>query len=348
MPEIAFWAELLLSCSQGFFFCAFSLIPDDAAMGRNIMRIAIIGSGAVGSTIAYSIVNQGLASVLVMIDHQPGKAEGEAMDLQHCASFVPPVDIISGDITTARAMDIIIITAGVKRRPEELRTDLIKRNIEVFEQIAGPLAGDNPEAIFIIVSNPVDLLTLYMLQHSGLNPRQIIGSGTLLDTSRLRFLLSENFSVDPRNVHAYVVGEHGEGSIVLWSQAYVASIPIDEFARQTGVAFGSVQKAELLQAMLSAGQEVIRRKGATYFGIAQSVLRILTAISRDETSVLTVSTDLKGFEGYHNLALSVPAIISRGGVKRVLKPTLSSEESHQFKEVAEKIKTMAAESGIVS
>jgi L-lactate dehydrogenase len=310
------------------------------------MKIAIIGMGSVGSTIAYSIVIQGLASVLLMVDQDPDKSQGEMMDLQHCAAFVPPVDIDAGDLSQVRDMDVIVITSGVKRRQGEFRTDLINRNIQMMEKITNPLAESNRDAIFIVVSNPMDLMTLYMIKNSGLRPQQIIGSGTVLDTSRLRHLLSETFSVDARNVHAYIIGEHGETSVPIWSQAYIASIPINDFAAQTGITFGDVEKQDHFQRVVRAGADVIMRKGATFYGIAQSVIRILTAISRDEASVLTISADPKGYQGVTDVSLSVPAVITRGGVKRIIKPALTSKESALFLKSAETLRKLASDSGI--
>jgi L-lactate dehydrogenase len=310
------------------------------------MKISVVGAGSVGATIAYSIASKGLASKLVLVDKITEKAVGEAMDLKHCASFIPPVEVNAGDLDLCKDMDVVVITAGTKRRPGEDRTDLVRRNIGVFRELAGPLAEANPKAVFLIVSNPVDLLTLHMIRHSKLNSMQVIGSGTLLDTSRLRYLLAERFDVDPRNVHAYIIGEHGKGSVPVWSHTQIGVLPVDDFAKQSGVPFGDEEKQAVFERVLSAGQDVIQRKGATFYGIAQTVLRILTAITRDEQSILTVCTDVGGFCGVENMALSVPVVVGRRGAESVLDPQLSVEESRRFKQAAKKLEGIASEVGL--
>ncbi len=294
------------------------------------MRVGIVGAGSVGSTIAYSITTAGLASHIVLTDQNVDKAAGEAMDLLHCAAFIPPVDITGGDLSACRGMDVVVVTAGSKRRPGELRTDLVRRNIAMCREIAPPLAAANPDAVFVVVSNPVDLLTLFFLEHSALPPSRIMGSGTLLDTSRLRHLLSRHFAVDPRSVHAYIIGEHGEGSVPYWSDARIGGLTVEEFADAAGVRLDREKKNELFRAVLTAGQEVIQRKGATFYGVAQTVVRILTAVARNEGSILTVSVELDGFLGLHDMALSLPVIVDRSGVRRTLHPSLDEEEAASF------------------
>jgi L-lactate dehydrogenase len=310
------------------------------------VKIGIIGTGSVGATIAYSILINGLASRVVLVDKFPEKAEGEAMDLNHCSSFVPPVDIDSEPLEQCRDMDVIILTAGIKRRPGESRTDLIKRNIQIFDAITPILTSNNPEAIFIVVSNPVDLLTYHLVKTSGLPVTRIIGSGTLLDTSRLRHLISETVSVDPRNVHAYIIGEHGSGSVPVWSHTQIGVIPIDDFAKQLKIPFGVKEKQDHFERVLTAGQDVIRRKGATFYGIAQTVVRILTAIARDESSILTLSTGIPGYVDIQDVALSLPVVIGRQGIGRVISPALSQDEFRLFKQAADRFRTIAVDSGL--
>jgi L-lactate dehydrogenase len=310
------------------------------------MNIGIVGAGSVGATAAYSIAVAGLAGRLMMADIAVEKAEGEAMDLAHCAAFIPPLEIIAGGLEVCRDADVVVITAGARRRPDEQRTDLVRRNVEVFRQITGPLVQANPDAIFIVVSNPVDLLTLYLLRQAGLPPRRVIGSGTLLDTSRMRHLLSVRMGVDPRNVHVSVVGEHGPGAVPVWSRAQIGEIPLDAFAAQAGVVFGAEQKNELFERIVGVGQEVIRRKGATFYGVAQTVLRIITAVARDEQSILTVSVELGGFEETRDLALSLPTIVGREGALRTLDPRLSPEEAEQFRAAVTPLRALAQEVGI--
>jgi L-lactate dehydrogenase len=213
-------------------------------------------------------------------------------------------------------------------------------------QIAKPLARANPEAIFIVVSSPVDLLTLDLIRH-GLSSGQVIGTGTLLDTSRLRQKMAKRFGVDPRNVHAVVIGEHGAGrSVPVWSRAMVAGMPLDEYARQAGIPFGPGQRAEVFQQVMSAGEEVIRRKGATFFGVAESVARIVTAISRDERSIVTCSVDLSGYLGVWNLCQSLPVVMGRRGTVRTLWPELDDDEAAAFRATIEPMRQATREMGI--
>ena len=312
------------------------------------MKIGIVGSGSVGATIAYSIASTGLASRIVLVDMIASKAEGEVLDLGHCAAFIPPVRLSHGDIDACKGMDVVVVTAGVKRRSGEQRTDLIQRNLSVCKDIASPLAAANPDAIFILVSNPVDLLTLYWLKHSGVPSGRIIGSGTLLDSSRFRYLLSQYFSIDPRNVHAYIIGEHGVGSVPVWSHAAIGTVSVDDFASQVGLDFSDTRKQKIFEEVLSAGKHVIERKGATFYGIAQSVLRILTVISRDEGSLLTVSTEIDGFGGERDVALSVPVVVGRGGIRQVVKPQLNDDELSAFTTAAKHLKALAEEVGLLS
>ncbi len=311
------------------------------------MKIGIVGAGSVGATIAYSIAVRGLASEIAIVDKVVDKAEGEVLDLAHCAAFIPPVKLRSGDLDTCRDMDVVVVTAGIKRRVGELRTDLVRRNMDLCRIITEPLAKSNKAAIFIIVSNPVDLLALYIQKHSGLPAKHIIGSGTLLDTSRFRHLLSMAFSIDPHNVHGYIIGEHGAGSVPLWSQTQIGSVHVDDFAAQADMAFGPPEKQEIFDRVLDAGQRVIQKKGATFYGIAQTVLRILTAISRDEERILTVSVETNGFAGVQDLSLSLPVTIGRNGVGRIIEPQLNDDEMEAFRKAADSLKAVAKESDII-
>lgn len=310
------------------------------------MRIGIVGAGSVGATVAYSVACAGLASRLMLADVDRDRAQGEAMDLAHCAAFVPPVDITAGGLDVCQEADAVVITAGARRRPGEQRAELARRNVDVFRQLAAPLAAANPRAIFVVVSNPVELLTLLLLRHSGLPASAIIGSGTLLDSSRLRHMLAARLRVDPRNVHISVVGEHGPGATPVWSRAQIGEIPLLDFTRRSGVVFGENEKRELFEGMVNAGQAVIRRKGATFYGIAQTVLRILTAVGRDERSILTVCVGLAGVEAVEDLALSLPIVVGREGVLRVLDPGLSPDETAQFRAAAGPLRALAQAAGL--
>lgn len=311
------------------------------------MKIGIVGTGAVGATIAYSVASSGIASRIVLADKLSAKAEGEALDLAHCAYFIPPVKIEGGNLDACRNMDAVVVAAGVKRRAGEQRTDLINRNIEICRAITAPLAEANPDALFILVSNPVDLLTLYWLKHSGVPRHRIIGSGTLLDSSRFRYLLSQYFSVDPRSLHAYIIGEHGAGSVPVWSQGQVGPVRLADYAEQAGLDFSDDRKQQVFEEVLLAGKYVIERKGATFYGIAQATLRILTAIARDEGSMLTLSTDVDGFCGLENVALSMPTVLGREGIRQVIPPRLDNTETDGFIKAGNSLKQIAKEVGII-
>ncbi len=311
------------------------------------MKIGIVGAGSVGATIGYSVVARGLASRLVLADMDEGKAEGQAMDLRHCAAFIPPVEIQSGPVAAVRGMDIVVVATAVRRHPDETPADHVRRSVEAVAQVTPPLARANGEAVFIVVSSPVDVLTLYLIRHGGVSPGQAIGTGTLLDSSRLRHALSARFGVDARNVHAQIVGGQGPGlSVPLWSQALVSAMPVDDYARQAGLPFGADEKRRIVEQVLGAQDEVVRRKGATYFGIAETVVRIVTAIARDERSVLTVSGDLSGFEGAWNLCASLPVVVGRRGIVRTLVPRLADDETASFRASLEPMRAMARDAGI--
>ncbi len=311
------------------------------------MKIGIIGSGAVGATIAYTVASDGLATKIVIVDKVESKAEGEALDLAHCAYFIPPVKLESGGLSACRGMDAVVITAGVKRRPGEQRTDLINRNIEVCREITRPLAEANPDAIFILVSNPVDLLTLYWIKHSGVPGNRIIGSGTLLDTSRFRHLLSQYARVDPRSIHAYIIGEHGAGSVPVWSNALVGTVRLADYAKQVGLRYTAEGRDQIFNEVLAAGKNVIERKGATYYGIAQSTLRILKAVSRDEGSILTLSTDVTGHHGLTDVAMSLPVAVGREGISQIISPSLDDAETEKLERAGVNLKKIAQEAGII-
>lgn len=311
------------------------------------MKIGVVGAGSVGATIAYSVVSRGLASKLVLADQDERKAEGHAMDLRHCAAFIPPVEIFSGAVSTVRGMDVVVVATGVRHRPDEDPAAHMRRAVEATRAFAAPLARDNPAAVFIVVSEPVDLVTLSMIRHGGITPGQVLGTGTLLDTSRLRHMISARFGVDARNVHAFIIGQQGAAHAVpVWSRAVVSAMPLDEFTRQGGLAFGPEDKRQMFEQVTGAGQEIVQRKGATFYGIAEGVVRIITAIARDERSILTLSVDVAGFEGVWNLCLSLPVVVGRRGIVRTLAPQLSAEESDAFRAGVEPVRELARQLGI--
>lgn len=288
-------------------------------------KIAIIGAGNVGATIAYTLLWNGLASELVLVDVDRDRAVGEAMDLSHGVSLLRPVTVRAGEYQDCAGAAIVVITAGAAQQPGETRLDLTRKNARILREIIPPLLQYCRESILLVVSNPVDVLTELALRLSGLPPDRVIGSGTVLDSSRFRHLLGRHCGVDPRNVHAYVVGEHGDSEVPVWSLATVGGLPVAEFCRSLGLACPAGWQEEISRAVRTAAYEVIERKGATYYAVSVAVSRITDCILRDERSLLTVSTRVQ-LPGLPPLCLSLPTLLGRSGVEYVLRPPLAPEE----------------------
>ena len=285
----------------------------------NIQKAAVIGCGFVGSTIAYTLMQKGTFSELVLIDAVQAKEEGEAMDISHGLPF-------------AHAMDII-------------RLDLVQKNSKIMKSIISEIRRVNCEGILMIVSNPVDILTQVALEESGFPKERVIGSGTVLDTARLKYLISEKLDVDSRNVHAFIAGEHGDSELAVWSCANVYGIGIKEFARMRGFSDFSDEMDEIYHAVRDSAYEIIERKGATYYGIGMAAARIAEAIVRDSHAVVPVSVSLSGEYGLDGLCLSIPTIIGNKGAEQVLEINLSDGEMEKLKKSAEELKTVLAQIG---
>jgi L-lactate dehydrogenase len=289
-------------------------------------RVAIVGAGRVGATCAYALLLKRLASEIVLICASPEHAEGEAMDLNHGMLFTNPAKIWAGDYQDCAQAGIVVLAAGVAQQPGESRMDLLKRNVALFQEIVPRIVQYTRDAILIVVTNPVDVLTHVTWEISGLPASQVIGSGTVLDTVRFRYLLSQQFHVEPRSVHAFVIGEHGDSQVVVWSLANIAGIRLDDYARLNGETLNPETKAWIADNTRSAAYEVIRRKGATFYAIAAGVVRIVEAITHNENSVLTVSSRIKSFVGMNSVCLSLPSVVNRQGIVRVLNLPLAEEE----------------------
>lgn len=304
-------------------------------------RIAIVGTGNVGATFAYSLLLSGVASEIVLIDVNRKKAEGEMMDLAHAMPFTLPAEITVGDYSDCAGAAVTVITAGVNQKPGETRLDLLQRNADIFKQIVPEIARHNPDGILLIATNPVDILTYVSYRVSGLARNRVIGSGTILDTARFRYLLGEHFAVESRNVHAYIVGEHGDSEVPVWSRADIAGMRLEEFARARGIAFGEKDRERIFTQTRDAAYRIIERKGATYYAVATGLMRIVEAILRDQNSVLSVSS-LMDRDCYHcqDVCLSLPSIINKNGVDRVLHPTLSEEEERLLHHSADILREM--------
>jgi L-lactate dehydrogenase len=293
---------------------------------QTAIKIAIVGVGAVGATSAYALMISGLAAEIVLIDANQLKAEGEAMDLAHGSPFVRPVTVRAGTYQDCAGAQIVILTAGAAQKPGESRLDLVKKNVAIFGSIVPQIAAAAPDTILLVVANPVDILTYAALKLSGFPPAHVLGSGTVLDTARLRALIGRRLRVDPRSVHAHVIGEHGDSEVVVWSRATVAGMPIEEFCSQRGGTCSAEMRAEIGEEVRQAAYEIINRKGATFYAIGLGVRQIVEAILRDQDTVATVSTLLTGQFGIQDICLSLPCILDRGGVEDTLTPRLSDDE----------------------
>ncbi len=297
-------------------------------------KVVIIGSGFVGATIAYAIMNWGYASEIVLIDINKEKAVGEAMDLSHGASFLKPVKIRSGDYEECSDASVIIITAGVSQKKGETRLDLVYKNTDIFKNIIPRIINYTKDSILLIVSNPVDILTYVTLKLSDFPEEQVIGSGTVLDTSRFRYMLSKYCQLNPSNVHAYIIGQHGDHEVPAWSLTNVAGISYDKYCNYCNTNCNSSFKDKIYRQVRESAYEVIEKKGATYYAVGLAVARIVESIFRDENTILTVSTVLNGKYGLNNVALSLPTIIGKKGIKKVLELDLADNEEKALKKSA--------------
>ena len=299
-------------------------------------KVTIVGAGAVGSTFAYALMQHGSADEVVLIDRDEDLAKGQAQDLSHGRSFMPPVQVRAGAPDDYADSKVIVVTAGSAQKEGETRLDLLGRNTRIVNSIVDDIAARESEAVIVIVTNPVDVLTYAALEHSGLPRRRVMGSGTVLDTARFRHMLSEHCGVDVRNVHAYILGEHGDSEIAAWSMAHVAGLPMEEYCALCGECDDwKARREEIVERVRRSAYHIIDYKGATNFGIGMALTRIVGAILRNERSVLTVSTRLEGEYGLEGVCLSVPCLVSSRGVERVLERELSAEETEGLKRSAD-------------
>lgn len=294
-------------------------------------RVVIIGAGFVGSTFAYSLMINGVVSEIVMIDVNQERLAGEVMDLNHGISFVRPVSVRAGTYEDCATADIIVITAGANQKPGETRIDLLGRNMAIFKTIIGKIKEVGSNAILLIASNPVDVMTYITYKLSGFSSNRVIGSGTVLDSARFRFLLSDHCHVDPSNVHAYIIGEHGDTEVPVWSLANIAGLRFSDYCPVCGEHNCPLPKDEIFNDVKNAAYQIIKGKGATYYAIGLALTQIVESIIRDEYSVLTVSTLLNGEYGMDDLCLSLPSIVNRQGIVKKVKLSLSPEEEEALR-----------------
>ncbi|MFO7965859.1 MAG: L-lactate dehydrogenase [Desulfobacterales bacterium] len=305
-------------------------------------KVVVVGTGEVGATLCFALLISGLASDIVLIDKDFERAEGHAMDLNHGLSFVQPTRIFAGNYPDCRDADVVIVTAGAAQKKGETRLDLVRKNTEIFRDII-PKTTEYDPGIILIVSNPVDILTYAAYKFSGYPMNRVIGSGTTLDTARFRFLLSRHCRVDPRNVHAYIIGEHGDSEVPVWSQVNIAGVPLRDYCPVCSRNCGPEEQNEIFQQVKHSAYEIINRKGYTNFAIALALVRILNSILRDENSVLTVSSLIDNYYGVKDVCLSIPCILNVNGVFQHIYINLNEAERSLFRDSADTLKSIIKE-----
>lgn len=304
----------------------------------NSRKVAVVGCGFVGSSSAFALMQSGLFSEMVLIDVDRDRAEGEALDIAHGSPFGTPMKIYAGEYADAADAAIIVITAGAAQKPGETRLDLVNKNVGIFKSIIPQINESGFEGIMLVVSNPVDILTYAAVQMSDLPESRIIGSGTVLDSARLREALGRTLGVDSRNVHAYVIGEHGDSELAVWSSADVSGVPLKDFCELRGLEDYEEVERQIAADVKNAAYEIIAKKHATYYGIAMSVKRLCGAIMRDEKSIMPISSLMVGEYGLSDICISMPTIIGREGVECRVPVSLSADELAELQSSAEALR----------
>ena len=323
----------------------------------NERKCAIVGCGFVGATIAYTLLQSGMFSEMVLIDVNRDKARGEAEDLSHCLPFHAPMDIYAGDYRDAADCAIVIITAGANQRPGESRLSLVETNTHIVNSIVSQLLAVGSEAILLVVSNPVDIVTYTALARSGFPKNRVIGSGTVLDSARLKYLAGKHFAVDPRNVHSFIIGEHGDSELAVFSSANISGIDLGDFCStghtelEAGACAPSAMQG-LYEKVKGSAYRIIEGKGATYYGIAEATKRIVSAIVNDEKSIMPVSAYLDGEYGIRDVTIGVPCVVGKDGIENVLEIPLDKNElsalRHSANELSEVLRALSIPSPLLS
>jgi L-lactate dehydrogenase len=309
-------------------------------------KIVIVGAGAVGSTFAYSLLIRGLAAQIAIVDVNRDRAEGEAMDLNHGLSFAYPTRIWAGDYSDCKDADVVVIAVDKGQKIEQSRLELAQGNFQIMKELIPNITEYNKDCILLVVTNPLDVMTYAALKLSGFPKSRVIGSGTALDTARLRYLLGEYLQVDPRNVHAYIIGEHGDSEVPVWSLANVAGIKLRDYCPICKVPYNVEDFNRLFLKVRNAGYDIIKRKGRTFYAVALAMTKIVESILRNENAVLTVSSYLHEYHGVSNICLSVPTVLNRNGVRETLEIPLDQKEIKDFQESAAIIKNVADSLGL--
>lgn len=313
-------------------------------MMNDSKKVAIVGVGMVGMSFAYSMLNQDICDELCLIDINKERARGEAADLSHGLPFAPSsMKIFAGEYEDCADMDLVVICAGAPQLEGETRRDLLQKNYKVFKTIVKPVVESGFKGVFLVASNPVDVMTKVVLDLSGFPPEKVLGTGTTLDTARLRYMMSDYFKLNPRNVHAYVIGEHGDSEFVAWSNAQISVLPVSQLENYNENMMGVLMKIAV--SVRDSAYEIIKAKKATYYGIGMVLSRLTRAILNDENSVFTVSAYLNGQYDEKNIYIGVPAVINRNGVREILELSLNSEEKRKFKHSSDILKEMLDEIG---
>jgi L-lactate dehydrogenase len=308
-------------------------------------KVGLIGTGMVGASFAYSLMQSGLASELVLIDRDEKRAAGEALDMNHGLPFVRPMRITSGDYPDLAGSQVVVICAGANQRPGETRLDLLHKNLAVFRDIIPKVVAACPGAVILIATNPVDILTQVSADLAGLPPGRVIGSGTTLDTARFCFNIGDYFDIDPRCIKAMIVAEHGDSAVPVWSLANVGGVPLREFHGPTGKAFDKAQMDKIFEMTRDAAYKIIDGKGSTYYAIGLALLACVEAILRDQRTVLMVGSPMTGQYGVTGMALSLPTIVGRHGAEEVLEVPLDAAETAAFQHSAQLLKDRLKEAG---
>ncbi len=307
-------------------------------VNKNEKKITILGAGNVGATIAYTFAVAGTCSDVVLIDINKEKAKGEAMDIRQGVSFGHNVEIKDGTYEDAAGSSIVVVTLGLARKPGQTRLDLAQANVNIIKEVMPQIAKAAPDATYVVVSNPVDIITYTILKCTNLSRTQVIGSGTSLDTSRLRSSIADHVGLSPASIHGYVFGEHGDTSFIPWSLVNIAGIPMEEYC--AAEEHETIDKDEIIDEVRKAGGEVIKRKGATFYAIALTVNKICDSILRDAKNVITISTIVNDKYGVDDVCLSLPCVIGGDGIEKVLTPTLTEEEKLKLQESAAALKNV--------
>ncbi len=311
-------------------------------MKNNPKKAAIIGCGFVGAATAFTLMQSKLFSELVLLDANHDKAVGEAEDIGHGIPFAGEMDIYAGSYDDIADCSMIIITAGANQKPNETRLDLVQKNVAIYKDILSEITRRNYEGILLVVSNPVDILTYVAQKLSGLPEHRVIGSGTVLDTARLKYALSQQLDVDSRNIHSFIIGEHGDSEIVAWSSTNISGVPLDQFLEMRGHMHPDMDKQEIAEKVKNSAYDIIAKKDATYYGIAMSVRRICECMIRDEKSILPISTSMHGDFGIEDVCLSMPTILSAEGMETHIPIKLNETERENLKQSADTLKHILA------